>query len=688
MTDPTPVTGDSAGHGPPAPRAGVRSVLIVLLGVVLVGSLVYLLVLASGNTDLVHLALKPGASPTVRHPRPWLIVALVAGVLSLIAWGEAERQRSALAGAAGERDEARAAREQADEEAKTERQTLESERRELEQKLEAERDRRRQAEVRSERTVRAWRAERDFNRELRGHIASLQRSQGVLGRHDDVRDTVLELTMQLVEAEKGILVSAGKSGGEKLEVVAFAGFENDPSDSALARRFAGEVIDRDTTIREDAPSRADKHGRADDEVHNLLAIPIYLTDEFAGVIVCANREDGFADLDDEVLVAVGDHAGAVLQNSRLRGDLRGAYLSTIAVLADAIELKDQELRGHSDDVSHYVLAVADRMDFAAERREALIFASLLHDVGKLGISERILLKPAKLTPEERAVIELHPRIGYELIRQVPALREIAPAILHHHEHFDGAGYPSGLKGETIPLESRIIAIADTFSAMTSDRPYQRQRSIEDACAELERCAGSQFDPEVVRLFTEEVRRRPPQQMESAPEPDAEVELHRVDGEYKLGGHSFAITDSLTLLYSHRHFHESAHAEAQLAELQNRPFAVIVATLTDLWELNHAGGFKAGDEALRTVANLIQHLAAEHSALAFRASGRRIALLIPDADLEKASDITGTLRTRLLGSDALRPKVGLGTAVWFRGEDGEQVIERAQLAADRAEPVGS
>ncbi len=181
--------------------------------------------------------------------------------------------------------------------------------------------------------------------------------------------------------------------------------------------------------------------------------------------------DGFESLDDDVLLAVGDHAGAVLQNARLHGDLRSAYLSTIRVLAGAIELKDPGLRGHSDAVSEYVLAVADRLEFEPRRREALIFASLLHDVGKLGISERILLKPGSLTDEERSVIELHPRIGYQLVRQVPALEEIAPAVLHHHERFDGNGYPGHLRGETIPLEARIIAVADAFSAMTSNRPY-------------------------------------------------------------------------------------------------------------------------------------------------------------------------------------------------------------------------
>ncbi len=653
-----------------------------LLAVVLVGTLVYLLVLDSGHSELVDVALAPGSAPSTHQPRLWLVLALVVGAVSLTAWAWTERERAALARTADALEAAQGRHERQDRDAEAEREALE-------RKLALEQDRRRQEAVRSERTLRAWRAERDFTREMRGQIARLQRASGALGRHDDVRELVLKLTMELVEAEKGILLGSAKASPGELEVVAFAGFENDPSDSALARRFAGEVIARDATIREDAPPRADRRTAADTEVANLLAIPIYLTDEFSGVVVCANREGGFADFDEEVLVAVGDHAGAVLANSRLHADLRSAYLSTIAVLADAIELKDRDLRGHSDAVSHYVLAVADRLDFEPDRREALIFASLLHDVGKLGISERILLKPGRLTPEERTVIELHPRLGYDLVRQVPALAEIAPAILHHHERFDGDGYPARLKGEAIPLEARIIAIADTFSAITSDRPYDRPRSTEEACAELERCAGGQFDPEVVRLFNEEVRRRPPELLEllgPAAGVGPELDAHLTSGEFKLGGRSFALTDSLTLLYSLRHFHETVRAEAQVAGLQGRPFAVVVVTLLDLGELNRTVGFSAGDEALRIAAKPVQQLAAELGGLAFRASGRRLALVVPDADLISAADVAAALQSRLLAAAADVSRVGVGTALWSAGDDGEAVIDRACLAADQSEPV--
>ncbi len=174
---------------------------------------------------------------------------------------------------------------------------------------------------------------------------------------------------------------------------------------------------------------------------------------------------------------------------------------TVGVLADTIEVKDPFLCGHSEEIASYVAALAERLELPPRRREELLFGSLLHDIGKIGISERILLKPSALTPDEFEAVKLHPRIGYRLVQQVPALKPITPAILYHHERFDGGGYPSGLKGEAIPLSARIFSIADAFDAITTDRPYRRAQTSEQAVAEIQRCAGTQFDPEVVEAFT-------------------------------------------------------------------------------------------------------------------------------------------------------------------------------------------
>ena len=367
----------------------------------------------------------------------------------------------------------------------------------------------------------------------------------------------------------------------------------------------------------------------------------------------------------------------MLQNARLRGELRGSYLATVSVLADAMEAKDPFLRSHSDEVSTYVAAVADRLGLDHRRREELIFGSLLHDIGKIGISERILLKQVELTPEERRIIELHSRIGYQLAQQVPTLRPIAPAILYHHEHFDGSGYPSGLRGEEIPLEARIICVADAFCAMTSDRTYRERLSAEDACVELERNAGTQFDPQIVRIFVEEVRRRPLKMdasSDSAALEDPELGVWRDGNEPVLGYGTLAILDNLTMLHTRRHFHEVAAAEAQRAAVQGRGFAVILVELSEIASLNRQEGYAAGDRAIQAVARAVQRAAARYGSTACRYGGRRLGSRNPEADELIAGRLAAELKADLSGSQV----VSTAVAAWEPGDTGDDVVERAHV----------
>ena len=559
----------------------------------------------------------------------------------------------------------------------------EEERRRLREEAE-ERDR----ELTKERGLRArlqhaHKAEREWTRELRGQVLRLHREQGALGHTGDVREMVLQVALKLVEADKGLLLSReDRDGDGDLDLVCHLGFDEDPGKSAVAQEFAGRVLDREETIREDDSStlRAEKRTPADEEIHNLLAIPIFIQDDFSGVVVCANRDGGFEELDDDVLLALGDHAGAVLENGRLHGELRSSYMSTVRMLAEAIEVKDLSVRLHSDEVAHYVAGVATKLEIEPRRREELVIASVLHDVGKIGISERILLKPGALTPEERSTIELHPRIGFRLLEQVPALDAIAPAVLHHHEHFNGGGYPAGLSGEEIPLEARVICVADSFSAMTSDRPYRGALELEEACAELERCAGTQFDPQVVRLFVEEVRTHRPTREEpdglSEALDDPEIRAQREPGEPVLGFGPVGLTDNLTLLYSHRYMHEAARAHAERSAVQGRPFAVVLIELTGLEEKNTRDGYAAGDLAIQEAARSVQRAASRAGATACRHSGRRFALLAPEADAEAGEALAREILLDLPGGDQSATS---GVAAWRDGESGEDVVARARLA---------
>ncbi|MFF9720393.1 HD-GYP domain-containing protein [Streptomyces gardneri] len=176
---------------------------------------------------------------------------------------------------------------------------------------------------------------------------------------------------------------------------------------------------------------------------------------------------------------------------------RAAHQATIRALVQAVDIKDRYTRGHSERVGHASVLIARELGMAEDRLDVVRFAGILHDVGKLGVPTRVLRKDGPLTPEERSVIELHPEYGHEMVRGIGFLGEARAAILHHHERMDGSGYPYGLHGEQIPEFARVVAVADAFDAMTSTRSYSRARPVPTAIAELERCAGSHFDPRMV-----------------------------------------------------------------------------------------------------------------------------------------------------------------------------------------------
>ncbi|HWU05064.1 MAG TPA: HD-GYP domain-containing protein, partial [Streptomyces sp.] len=177
-----------------------------------------------------------------------------------------------------------------------------------------------------------------------------------------------------------------------------------------------------------------------------------------------------------------------------------AHRATVRALVQAVGIKDGYTRGHSERVGRASELIARELGMEESRIEALRFAGVLHDVGKLGIPTRVLRKDGPLTPEERRVIELHPEYGHEIVRGIGFLDEARAAILHHHERLDGSGYPYGLAGDGIPEIARVVAVADAFDAMTSTRSYRRGRPVPAAVEELRRCAGSQFDPRMVRAL--------------------------------------------------------------------------------------------------------------------------------------------------------------------------------------------
>ncbi|MFL6208140.1 MAG: HD domain-containing phosphohydrolase [Pyrinomonadaceae bacterium] len=207
---------------------------------------------------------------------------------------------------------------------------------------------------------------------------------------------------------------------------------------------------------------------------------------------------------------------------------RALVLGTVKSLAAAIDGKDPYTRGHSERVARFSIAIAERMGLPDDEIEKLRISAILHDVGKIAIDDKILKKPAALTDEEFEVMKQHPQRGYKIMSQIPAMKDFLPGMYMHHEMINGRGYPQGLKGDEIPMQARIVSVADTFDAMTTDRPYQKAMTLEDALARINDFVGSRYDESVVAALVAaceagqiapgraRLRPRPPKEKQPAP----------------------------------------------------------------------------------------------------------------------------------------------------------------------------
>jgi HD-GYP domain-containing protein (c-di-GMP phosphodiesterase class II) len=262
---------------------------------------------------------------------------------------------------------------------------------------------------------------------------------------------------------------------------------------ADARGVAEDVVAQFADASEDPPP-----GSRD---WTVLSQELHFRNIRAGTLFVASPDAGAFRVDDErVLEALAAHLSVALENASLYERLQtdfGRAMAALTAMADATERLES---GHTDRVMDYAVAIGDAMELSLERLGLLRFAGLLHDLGKLGVAEDILIKPSALTEEEMARVRRHSEVGASIVEQIRVLEGLTPIVRHHHEHWDGSGYPDGLAGEAIPLEARILAVADSYEAMTGRRTHRKRMAPASARLELERGAGSQFDPSVVEAF--------------------------------------------------------------------------------------------------------------------------------------------------------------------------------------------
>ena len=242
----------------------------------------------------------------------------------------------------------------------------------------------------------------------------------------------------------------------------------------------------------------------------FAVVPLIAKNKIIGVLAADKRADKLTvtQEDRDYLVSFANNIAIAIENSRLYQDLKKNFFNSIQALAYALEAKDPYTRGHSEVVAQYSIRVAQRMKFSEEKVEPFRQMCLLHDIGKIGVVPNILEKHGMPDTDEWEVVRKHPLIGDNIVKPLNLPPGIRSIIRNHHERFDGRGYPDGLMGTQIPLEARIVAVADAYDAMVSTRPYRKAMAEDEALRELDRNAGTQFDPEVVRVFKSIVKREP------------------------------------------------------------------------------------------------------------------------------------------------------------------------------------
>ncbi len=327
---------------------------------------------------------------------------------------------------------------------------------------------------------------------------------------DDILQTILDFSIKISNADRGSIMLLDKKNH-----IFFVKIPYDKSEKNIDKIIFPEnentvgwvVKNKKPLYIEDLEN--DKQFTKIEVIHRrikqLFIIPVIVKEKVIGIINLENTSLTPETID--LLKSFAEGAATAINNANLYQKIQESYFEIVKALAHAIEAKDPYTHGHSARVVEYANSIAQKMNLQEEEKELLKYAAILHDIGKIGVSGLILNAPRNLTDEEYNEIKKHPSIGENIIQHVTLLKPIKPIILHHHEWYNGNGYPHGLSGEKIPLCSRILAVADVYDAIKSDRPYRKALTDDAVIRELKNGSGTQFDPKIVEIFLEIIKQK-------------------------------------------------------------------------------------------------------------------------------------------------------------------------------------
>jgi len=322
-----------------------------------------------------------------------------------------------------------------------------------------------------------------------------------------VLNSLLDLASEIISCEGAILFLVDEKTGE--------------ADIALKRNIGKKIenkinlqnkkkviewaLNKGRTI---ALPDIDEDAEENDKVTFVL-VPLIAHDKPVGLIdiITDSPEGDITSRDLSLLTILAKQAALAIENVKLYENIKKDQISIIKALAATVDAKDHYTLGHSQKVSEYSVIVAEEMGLNERDTEIIKYAGLLHDIGKIALPDDIIKKPSKLSDQEFVVVQKHPTIGARIIKEIETLSGMVPIVLHHHERFDGRGYPDGLKGEDIPLGARIVHVTDAYDTMVSARAYRDMLPPELAVSELRKNAGAQFDPKIVEIFIASLKKR-------------------------------------------------------------------------------------------------------------------------------------------------------------------------------------